>query len=261
LIAFDSDLKQKHSLLPYEEIEALVGRSDNASVRVSRASDVSPVAKIPLKARDLLQVALLRSAEITNAFIRVFNAELFVPLFVLSRAVLETGCLSWDLRRRVSIILESRQKAELHDLDRHLMKSLLGGKAKDWLGDPEQYPAPNVLTLVDRLTKAEHPKLRGFYDVLSEYAHPNFSGMQAAYRVVDVEARESRFVPKPFDAGGLDMPFRGVCSGLGMAVFAVELYERSLPEFAALCEEAIHEGGTWPEDVNYPLRRNRGTAQ
>lgn len=181
--------------------------------------------------------------------------ELFVPLFVLGRSILETGCLVWDVWSRVGRILTVRDKAALAEFDGHLMKVLLGAKSKEWVGDPEMYPSPNVLTIVDRLTRADHPGLRGFYDALPEFAHPNFAGMQAAYRRIDERARETHFVDRPFyeEANGLDIPINAVAAGLGITVFAVELYERDLAAFTRLCEEDIHDGGTWHDEI---LRRS-----
>lgn len=259
--AFSCDLKARYSQLNYGAVEQLLERAEAAKVAVSRAADVSLIAKIPYKVRDIFQTALRRNLELTASFLVSFNRELFVPLFVTARAVLETGCLVQDVWGRVARVLKARDKAALVEFDEYLMKVLLGAKTKEWVGDAGQYQAPNVLTIIDRLTKEEHPGLRAFYDGLSEFAHPNFAGMHDAYCRIDERAHETRFVDRPFHKRreDLDIPVNAVAAGLDMSVLAVELYERDLLTFTQLCEEAIHDRGTWPDDLPYP--RNPGDTR
>jgi len=251
---FHDELVKRYPNLGCEAVDKALRRGKAAQIRVSRASEVSLVANVPLKARVLLQIGLRRNMELTASFVESFNAELFVPLFVIGRAVLETGCLLWEFWVRVQRILKEQDKAALVDFDDRVMSALLGAKSTAWAGDPAKCRAPNVLTIIDRLSKKESPGLRGFYDGLSEFAHPNYAGMHEAYCRVDAHARETRYVDRPFgeDVGGLKVAMDATATGLEMTVYAVELYETQLLAFTRLCEDAIHDGGTWPSDVPYP---------
>lgn len=254
MTTFSGALKGRYPSLDYACVEQLLERAQAAKVPVYRDADVSPVAKVPYKTRAFFQVALRRNMELTACFVHSFNNELFVPLFVTARAVVETGCLVWDLWARVERILKTRDKAALEEFDKHVKNVLLGAKSKAWMDNPEKYPAPNVLTIIDRLTKAQFPHLREFYDRLSEFAHPNFAGMLAAYWTFTERDHESRFVDSPFHeiAVGLDFPLNAVAVGLRVTVQGVESYEKDLVTFTRLCEEEIHDSGTWPDDTPYP---------
>jgi hypothetical protein len=251
---FSGALKGRYPSLDYARVEQLLERAQVAKVPVYRDADVSPVAKVPYKTRAFFQVALRRNMELTTCFVHSFNNELFVPLFVTARAVVETGCLARDLWGRVERILKARDRAALKDFDEYVKKVLLGAKSTAWVGDPSKYQAPNVLTIIDRLTKAELPNLRDSYDGLSEVAHPNFSGMLAAYFRFTESDAETRFVDRPFHemAGGLDFPVNAVAAGLLLTVEGAESYEKDLVTFTRLCEEEIHDSGTWPHDIPYP---------
>jgi hypothetical protein len=123
------------------------------------------------------------------------------------------------------------------------MRALMGGKSSKW-AHSEEFEALNVLTIIDQLTK-KMPKLRAMYDLLSEYAHPNYSGMMGVYqRVAD---QVSTFVDHPAaDHVGL------LNAAVGMAGFALMLIDDAvtrcqndlLPAFVQLCEEEIHASGT-----------------
>ncbi len=254
VMGFSQELKTRYPSLRYEEVEHQLARAQAAAVPVSRAAAISPVAKIPFKIIDILQAGLRRNLELAASFIGSFNAQLFVPLFVDARAVVETASLLWDLSMRVRRVLAQGGKGALSELDTHLMKVLLGAKSKEWVGDPDKYQAPNVLTILDRLAKSGFPQLRGFYDMLSEFAHPNFAGLQGAYAKVNATTRETTFVDRPFQvrAGSLVVPVNALSVGLNVTVTAIEAYDEDAALFVRLCEQDIHDKGTWPRSIPYP---------
>ena len=93
-------VKQKFSSLPFAEVEKVLKKAEAARVHVYKVREVSPVAKIPQKVFDLLQIGLRRNLELATSFVDIFNSELFTPLFVIARAVLEMSvknqkCTIW----------------------------------------------------------------------------------------------------------------------------------------------------------------------
>jgi hypothetical protein len=210
-----------------------------------------------MKARALLQIALHRNIELTRAFAATCQRELFVPTFVIGRAILETGALSWDTHNRLDSVLKARDKGTLEELDEYLVRTLMGSKSTHGFTDPKAFPAPNVITLIDRITKADAYDLRGFYDTLSEVAHPNLVGMQATYTVVNAESNELRFHEHPFRqlAEPVAIAVAAANNGLEMSVTAVQRFNDEAWAFAALCEERIKDRGTWPPSVPYPVQR------
>lgn len=255
-LRFFPDLKRRHPDLGCDALEQVLEQGERARQPLLRATDFSPVAKIPLKARIILQIALRRNLELGTSFVQSFNAQLFVPLFIEARAIIETGCLAWDVQDRIKQVIQASDKKALDDLDRHLKNVLLGAKTKSWAGNSDKYPAPNVLTIIDRLTKAELPNLREHYEVISEFAHPNYAGMQGAYVKTNKAARQATFIDCPFKDRSelLDIACGSAHVGLDMSVTAVEYYEQVLTPFVELCEAQVFDAGCWPANIPYPRK-------
>ena len=73
------------------------------------------------------------------------------------------------------------------------MRLLLG--SKNGITD---IPAVNVLSFIDAMDK-RIPKFRKMYDALSEYAHPNWSGMMLLYSKHDEKRFWTEFRRNPRD--------------------------------------------------------------
>ncbi len=241
---FSEELRHRYPTAEFEAVERLLDQAEAAKLPVNRAIGVSPLAKTPHKTRDLFQAGLRRNLELAAGFVQVFNAGFFIPLFVLSRASVETGALLLDFWRKVSQIVASRDKASLACFDQKIRNAILGAKSKAWVVDPNQWPAPNVKTILDNhLTKAGYSGLWDYYEILCEYAHPNWAGMHAAYCRVDEAARETHYIDRPaeMEFDGVPVAVNALDIGLRMTLLAVEEYEKKLAEFTRLCEEALRE--------------------
>ena len=218
---------------------------------------VSPIATMPGKIHSLLQIGLRRSLELTEAFIRELNAGSFTPLFVLSRALFETGALLFDATIRVQEVTETRAKYKLEELDKHLMNVMFGFKSADWEMTLE-YQAKNVVTIIERLTKKLDVDLSSMYGDLSEHAHPNYLGMMAAFQhEVEIGDPVIKFLDSPLDReislGALVWAVGGANIGIEMTKYALEKQSQYARAFRKVCEEQIYDGGTWPKGVPYPL--------
>lgn len=238
-----------------DEIEARYQRALTLKIPVVRASEISPVAKTPLKIQVLLQVGLRRALELTESFIRAVNDQLFAPTYVTARALLECVVLLYEIWSRVERVVTDWDRTGLKELDEKSMAALLGSKSDAWVGDPEQFQAVNILTIIDRLTKSLGPSLRKFYDALSEHAHPNYSGMLGAYHRPDLEEQQSVLIDKPAQekCDSMLLAVNAVSAALEILQRAQDGYQLVLYDFTRLCEEDIYEGGTWPHGLPYPL--------
>ncbi len=237
----------------FEEIEGFRNRLVALSVPSIQAHDISPVAKTPMKVAVLVQSGIRRALELTDSMISDCNNSRFVPPFVSARAIFETALLLHDMADFVEDTTKSRDFTRVSDLDERLMKALVGSKAEGF-GDPTRYQAPNVLTIAHRLSRQSKAFL-DFYVGLSEFAHPNYSGMMGAYVTIDTEQNRADF-PDSLDStriGASKYALLGASAGLGILVTTVERLERVLPDFTSLCEELIHGRGTWPANLHYPL--------
>jgi hypothetical protein len=94
---------------------------------------------------------------------------------ILSRAVMESAAIMWKLKE----LLFARHSHTEADFNDQLMRLMLGGKI--W----SEMPAPfQILTLIDRVARTI-PNFRKGYDLLSEIAHPNWSGVVGMYSNTD----------------------------------------------------------------------------
>lgn len=250
---FTYEIKQKYPSLPFVDVETVLKKAENVGVPVYKVREVSPVAIIPQKIFDLLQIGLRRNLELAASFINTFNSELFTPLFVIARAVLETGCLVYEIGSRVDQISKQNDKTSLSDFDENVNKALFGVKSNLWGGDPQKCSAFNVLSIIDRLKK-QAPELRNLYDALSEYAHPNYHGMLAVYAEFNEGTYENHYIDRPFNQESriLEIPLKAFAAGMQQTTESIDLLNENLTVLIKLCEEVIYDKGTWPKNIPYP---------
>ncbi len=131
---------------------------------------------IPYKLVGARELLLLRTTDIAEAGWLLFKDEKIIPSFVLMRACVETCCLAYYLNMKASQFLEDKNV----DVFDEVLGRVLGGTRED-----ESSPqAINVLTMVDHIDK-EYDGFRKMYDVMCEYAHPNYRGLLASYGRLD----------------------------------------------------------------------------
>lgn len=132
--------------------------------------------KLPYKACSFREVLIHRVSDLADASIELLVVGNLVPAFVMVRSVVETTALMYWLHEKSKEFLEKRDE---NAFDEFLMKGMLG--SKDGTTGETSY---NILTAVDRLNK-EFDGIRGMYDRLCEFTHPNWSGVMGSYSVIE----------------------------------------------------------------------------
>lgn len=218
---------------------------------------LSPVSKAPAQVTILLQVGLRRTIELTEAAIREINLRNLVSTALLSRGTLETACLLWDVMNAIEEVVASGDRAEVKRLLETLSKSLLGGKAKEVMID-ETIEARNVITIIQRLSKKFDVPLFGFFERLSEYAHPNYHGMMATYTEVGAEGGIKAFCDgrASSERALLITAIGTVATSCSIIIESFKIAAARLESLAALAERAVFEAGTWPTEIEYPVPRS-----
>ena len=218
---------------------------------------LSPVSKVPAQMMILTQVALRRSIELAETAIREINRRNLVTSALLSRGTMETSCLLWDVMFKVEEIVKSNDIARMKDFHELMSKSLFGGKAKD-VRILEDVEARNVITIIERLTKKLNVPLMGYFEKLSEFAHPNYHGMMATYTVEGADGGFKAFCDRRTTSEGpLLLTALGTLStSCHIVVRCFEMVAKDLQGLAELAEREVYEGGTWPGDEPYPVKRN-----
>jgi hypothetical protein len=149
--------------------------------------------KLPFKALSVRELLIHRVSVLASAAVIDFEEGAVVPGIVLTRAVIETTAVLFCLAEVIDEFLSSKDEAKL---DKSLMQSLVGAR---WPDHPVQ--STNVLNLVDRVSKSI-PGYRASYDTLSEYVHPNWSGLLGSFGRIDRE-RHELFLGFREDSAGL----------------------------------------------------------
>lgn len=192
---------------------------------------VSPRSKLPFKALTYRETLIWRMAELSRSAYEAFVNNNLASAILLTRGAVETCAALWYLRNKVSAVV---QAGSLGDIDTYLMRLIAGTRI-----DQEMPQAINVLNFVDSVEK----DLEGFrqqYDILSEIAHPNWSGTAGLYSKIDQEnfrvdygsnPRE-RVAPKHIGVINLSV-------ALGLFEHTYNDFEKDYPAFVRLCEAAL----------------------
>ena len=221
---------------------------------------LSPVSSLPSKVADVLQFGTRRTIDLTESSIREINREQVISSCLLVRGVLETACLMWDLTRRVT--KDVRAGTDLTDLNTKAANALLGsGRKAKTFKFFENHVAQNILTIIQRLDKELDAPFEGFYEGLSEHAHPNVLGMMLVYAETH-KACVTTFTDKKGSrvTVSLSLALGALASSLAIVEKALEEWEEVKLDLILLAEKQLHEKGTWPTNVPYPIpRRSDGS--
>ena len=185
------------------------------------------------------------------------NRNNIIASHTLVRAVLETTCLLFDAGRRAQESVDKNEVAALNDVDKYLMNVLVGFKSTGWAFS-EEYVARNVLTIIQRLTKALEIELMWLYGGLSEHAHPNYLGMLGMYQTSPPAGEFVVQFGRPTGdrlQASMNMAIGGLAIAVEMMQMAMGQHDAIRHAFAALAERDVYEEGNWPADVPYPVPR------
>jgi hypothetical protein len=158
-----------------------------------------PDAKVLWKVLVLYQCVIRRTLELVDGVEQAWTNRQYLSATVLARVLVETAAFIWD----VTAGLEARIGAgDLDAVDDLIVKRSFGSRMKSWhqVGLPQ---SEQVLTLIDRMDRdmqrrsglVDSPKamIRAHYDLLSEFAHPNWLGVECLYGQMDRDVMTCRF--------------------------------------------------------------------
>lgn len=191
--------------------------------------------KLPWKPVLYRETLRWRMAELGRAALENFERDCLAAAIILTRATVEGSAALWHLQGKVAAAIDAN---ELADIDEYLMRLIMGSKTESTL--PQ---AVNVLSFVDRVDK-DIPGFRHQYDVLSEYAHPNWAGTSLLYSKHDQErlvtdfGKNVRKLDGPKDIGIVNLSV-----SLAMFERGCDLLSELMPAFTALCESNLKAQG------------------
>jgi hypothetical protein len=193
----------------------------------------SPDSKLPFKAMVYRAALIWRMAELSQRAFENLEKDHIASALLLTRAAMETTAGLWYLHAKLANAVKARSAG---DIDDYLMKLTVGSRI-----DPAMPEALNVMKFVDRVEK-DVEGFRHQYEVLCEFAHPNWAGTALLYSRPDPPNLWTDFGP---NIRGIDGP-----KGIGAASLSVALmcFERSyngitdlLPAFIELCKGRLKD--------------------
>ena len=161
--------KEKKELAKAKQLSRRL--SSNLPKKIEAAS-LSHYSKLPFKAFSLREVLIHRITELSEVTVELFELKKIVPAIIMTRAVFETTAVLYWLYKSIKQVCATK---ELGNIDEFFMKSLFGSKNEERL--IESY---NILTAINHTDK-DFQGYRNAYNSLSEFAHPNWSGLFGAY--------------------------------------------------------------------------------
>jgi hypothetical protein len=224
---------------PAEIIEA---REFANRLRDSLPSSVDAAAlgvrsKAPFQLLCTREALIWRTEELARNACDALERDDFAATAILTRAVTESGALAWKMME----LLDARQTHSPQALNELLMRLLAG--SKKWDDAPKPF---HVLDCIDRMDK-KVPGVRANYDSLSEFAHPNWSGVVGLYTKTDTK----KFITY-FGRGlrGADSTRRMIANAmlgsLGLFEYAYNRISTTMPAFLAELESI------WSEEKGIP---------
>ena len=151
--------------------------------------------KIPWRVVILREALLYRITELGESAIELYEKEnRTISAFIVTRAIHETTALFYSLYLKLKKAIDDQSFKDFNDFHK---KVHFGFKNEE--GCPI---AINILNAVDKLDKLI-PGFRRNYDILSEFCHPNYSGVFGAYAVINKKTGWVDFSPEIKNASPL----------------------------------------------------------
>jgi hypothetical protein len=217
-----------------EDLGALEGYVKSLKDSLPNSVDgfaLSSISKIPFKAMEFREALFHRVAELSETALELYKKEdRIISAFLITRAVHETTALFYWFYEKLN---QTTKNNELGNFDNFIMRTMFGWRLED-----DDFPkAPNILTAVDKLNKIID-QFRFGYERLSEYCHPNYSGVLGAYATTDRKTAITYF-GKDFSRLS---PKIGLQSLIGSIILFNYYYNESaelMPKFIKICENDI----------------------
>lgn len=173
---------------------------------VERVGDYAR-SKIAWKLANYRMAMIYRGVSLGASATQLWNTRHVLTSVLAARALVETAALLRDFTDTCERALEA---SDLEQLNRVADDATFATRLKHWNEDSRFPPSKNVLTVLDRLDK-KFGGIRGHYDRLSEFCHPNYLGHFAAFGKLDHDTgRVAYSFDKIFNKGLLSHVFGGL---------------------------------------------------
>jgi hypothetical protein len=196
---------------------------------------ISHTAKTPYNILVLRELLIWRTEEFARVACELYRADQLACALTLTRSCVETVAATWYANDLLQKTVANRDVTGLHE---KIMRLMLGSKS-----GITDLQAINVLDFVNAIDK-KIPKFRKAYDSLSEYAHPNWSGMMLLYSKHDEKKLLTEFGRYARDHKSVaESGLSSLIGALGAFELAYNEIGNAMPTIIELCEADIKGRG------------------
>ena len=184
---------------------------------------------------------LYRFIELAESAYQLYKSNLLVGAVVSARAAQETLAVAWFINSKLEHLTKTKDLAHFSEIMRRL---IIG-----WSNDEEFPEKINVFKCIDSVDKTMEGKFRRHYEMLCEYAHPNYSGTFGAYGAPNHETLEVTLGEYPRSEKTLKSQIEStliICISLLDSI--QEKYEHVINSALDVCHE-LHEQGKLKEQM------------
>ena len=200
----------------------LIGRHLPSSINAAGFSVRSKAPYLLLCAREAL---FWRTEELARCACDMLERDDLAAGIMLTRGVTESAAFVWRLNQ----LLEDRKKYCEADLLRRFDQMLLGSKNKN--NDDPYFPKSiNIITMIAHLDK-QFPGIKDGYDQLSEFVHPNWSGVFGLFSMTDWRTHTTKFTRNVKDMAAKEIASMLLAGSLDLFQRGYNSISDGLPEF------------------------------
>ncbi|RZQ52366.1 hypothetical protein C1E23_14550 [Pseudoalteromonas phenolica] len=176
-----------------------------------------------------------RFLELTESTHALYKSNLLVAAITTARSAHETLAVMWYHNSKLTHLIENKDLEHFSES----MKRLLFGWSKT-----EEFPEKiNVLTCIKSVDKKLEGSFGDFYDMLSEYALPNYSGALGVYSEPNFKTYEVLFGEYPRSKETLKKHIEdSIVLGVNFFEVIQSDYEKLFTEALEVCVELHKEG-------------------
>ncbi len=165
----DKSLSESEYLAKARKVVDSIHRKIPGGIQAEKSEDVS---KLPFKIYGVRESLAHRAVELGDVAVGLFEAHKTMAAFVITRSVIETAAIMYRLHQELEKLYKDQN---FLGFDNFITKLLFGCRNKML---PEE--SVNILTQIKHLDSFLDGT-NDAYEFLSEFAHPNYSGVHGSY--------------------------------------------------------------------------------
>jgi hypothetical protein len=220
-----------------ETINSTLARLKDRRLKELTVSGPFLKSKLAWKVAGYQQAVLYRVVMLARGCALNWNANNTLCSILAARALMETVALLLDFENQLGRLRNSSDFGGMDDL---VNNWTFATRDAGWISQAPETEATNVLTFIDKLERLL-PDARRYYDMLSEWCHPNWLGHYMFFATLDTETGTVTFSDEKHRQEKLDLI-------LGAAILIVVVedcmvrLDKAIPELAELHSNAYPSG-------------------